>query len=131
MKNKTEMLENGNLLITVPLDLRSRGNGKTIAFDGEETEDAGRRAFLMAVARGRAWQRLVDEGRVSGIHELAQAIGHDHSYVSRIMRLASLSPRVIDKVIGGGELPPTLNATRARKTIPLLWEEQEREFLAE
>ena len=61
----------------------------------------------------------------------AQAIGHDHSYVSRIMRLATISPRVIEQVINGGDLPPTLSATRARKTIPLLWEEQEREFLAE
>ena len=131
MKAKTEMLENGNLLVTIPMDLKNRGNGKTIAFDGEDADEAGRQAFLLAVARGRVWQRLVDDGRVSGIHELAQAIGHDHSYVSRIMRLATLAPAVIERVIASQELPPGLNASRARKSVPLLWKEQLREFLGE
>ena len=131
MKLKTEMLENGNLLVTIPMDLKARGGGRKIAFEGEETEDAGRTAFLLAVARGRAWQRLLDEGRVSGIHALAQAIGHDHNYVSRIMRLATLSPRVVERVIASNELPPGLGVARARKAIPLLWEAQEREFLGE
>ena len=37
--------------------------------------EPGRKAFLLAVARGRAWQRLVDEGRVRDIHALAKAVG--------------------------------------------------------
>ncbi len=131
MKAKTEMLENGNLLVTIPMDLKNRGNGKTIAFDGEDADDAGRKAFLMAVARGRRWQRLVDEGKVHDIRELAQAIGRDNSYVSRIMRLATLSPRIIEAIVDGAEMPPTLNVARARKAIPLLWEEQELEFRTE
>jgi hypothetical protein len=63
------MLENGNLLVTIPMDLKDRGNGKTIAFDGEDADEAGRTAFLLAVARGRAWQRLVDDGRVRKVHD--------------------------------------------------------------
>ena len=42
MKAKTEMLENGNLLGIIPMDLKNRGNGKTIAFDGEDTDEARR-----------------------------------------------------------------------------------------
>lgn len=68
----------------------------------------------------RAWQRLVDEGHLSGIHELAQAIGHDHSYVSRIMRLATLSPRFVEAIVDGAEMPTTLSVARARKAFPLL-----------
>lgn len=131
MKTKTEMLENGNLKVTVPIDLRVRNGGKTLAVDGEAPEDTGRKAFLLAVARGRAWQRLVDEGRVRDIHALAKAIGRDHSYVSRIMRLATLAPAVIERVIASQELLPGLNASRARKSVPLLWKEQLREFLGE
>ena len=76
-------------------------------------------------------QFLVADGRVSGNHELAQTIGHDHSYVSRIMRLATLSPRIVEAIVDGAAMPTTLNVARARKAIPLLWEEQKREFLAE
>ncbi len=128
MKTTTEMLPNGNLLVTVPLSLRCSGNGKQILLPDGVDESGSREAFLMAVARGRRWQRLVDEGKVSDIRELAQAIGRDNSYVSRIMRLASLAPQIIESVINGS-LPPTLSATRARKAIPVLWEEQLKEFM--
>ena len=46
------------------------------------------------------------------------------------MRLATISPRVIEQVINGGDLPPTLSATRA-EDHSAVWEEQEQEFLAE
>ena len=131
MKTTTEMLENGNLKVTVPIDLRVRNGGKSLAVEGEETEDTGRKAFLLAVARGRAWQRLVDEGRVRDIHALAKAVGRDHSYVSRIMRLATLAPAIVERAIASKELPPGLNTSLARKSIPLLWKEQLREFLGE
>ena len=131
MKTKTEMLENGNLKVTVPIDLRVRNGGKSLAVDGEASEDAGRKAFLLAVARGRAWQRLVDEGRVRDIHALAKAVGRDHSYVSRIMRLPTLAPAIVERAIASKELPPGLNTSLARKSIPLLWKEQLREFLGE
>ncbi len=48
----------------------------------------------------------MDEGRVRDIHALAKAIGRDHSYVSHIMRLATLAPAVIERVIASQELPP-------------------------
>jgi hypothetical protein len=93
----------------------------------------GRAAHCLILEGCAAFDRqyLVADGRVCGIHELAQAIGHDHSYVSRIMRLATLAPAVIERVIASQELPPGLNASRARKSVPLLWKEQLREFLGE
>ena len=45
-----------------------------------------RTAFLMAVARGRKWQRDIDEGKVRDIKELTEILQLDHSYVSRILR---------------------------------------------
>ena len=131
MKAKSEMLENGNLLVTIPMDLKNRGQRE----DNRLRRRGRRRGRAAGLPSGRdegpRWQRLVDEGRVSGIHELAQAIGNDHSYVSRIMRLATLSPRIVEAIVDGRAMPPTLNVARARKAIPLLWNEQEREFRTE
>ena len=50
-----------------------------------------RTAFLMAVARGRKWQRDIDEGKVRDIKELTEILSLDQSYVSRILRLAHLA----------------------------------------
>ena len=46
----------------------------------------------MAVARGRKWQRDIDEGKVRDIKELTEILQLDHSYVSRVLRLAHLAP---------------------------------------
>lgn len=128
MKTMTEMLPNGNLLVMVPINLRNRGNGKEIFLPDGVSENDSRMAFLTAVARGRRWQQLIDDGKVSDIRELARLIGRDNSYVSRIIRLTTLAPQIIESVING-ELPPTLNAARARKTISWHWNEQVKEFL--
>ena len=62
--------------------------------------------------------------------ELADALGIDRSRVSRTLRLAMLSPRVVNRIVTG-DIPPTLTVLRLRESIPLDWEEQERELLGE
>ena len=51
---------------------------------------------LLAVARGRKWQRDIDEGKVRDIKELTEILQLDHSYVSRVLRLAHLAQPLID-----------------------------------
>ena len=119
----TELLPNGNLHVSVPLSVKQRGNGKQIIVPGEDAADPGRQAFLLAVARGRRWQQLIDEGRVDNIKTLAAAIGRDISYVARIIRLSMLAPEIIGRVIDGGYFTG-MSVDLARRSIPDLWSEQ-------
>ena len=119
----TELLPNGNLHVSVPLSVKPCGNGKQIIVPGEENADHGRRAFLLALARGRRWQQLIDDGKVENIKALAAAIGRDLSYVARIIRLSLLAPEIIEKVIAGDYFAG-LSASLARRAIPDLWSEQ-------
>ncbi len=43
---------------------------------------------------------------------------------------AIFSPEVVNRVVSD-DIPPTLTAMRLRESIPLDWEEQERELLGE
>lgn len=124
---ETSILPNGNLLVTIPIDLRDRGNSKLIVTPDGEQSGNSRNSFLMAVARGFRWQKAMDTGAIKSIAELASLVGRDKSYVSRIIRLADLAPEVIERVIKDG-LPPGLTISRTRKSIPNLWEEQMKEF---
>ena len=81
-------------------------------------------------ARAWSWQRAIDEGRYANGKELADALGIDRSRVSRTLRLAMFSPRVVNRIVTG-DIPPTLTVLRLRESIPLDWEEQERELLGE
>ena len=89
-----------------------------------------RTAFLMAVARGRKWQRDIDEGKVRDIKELTEILSLDQSYVSRILRLAHLAPPLIKRVING-TIPENLCISRVRNSISNNWDDQLQEFRVE
>ena len=124
MKTVTaELLPNGNLLVSVPLQVKQNGNGTRIIAPEEEDTDRSRQAFLLAVARGRRWQQLIDEGKVESIKALATLVGRDASYVARITRLSLVAPEIIERVIDG-ECIDGLSVGLARRPIPVLWSEQ-------
>ena len=125
----TERLENGNIKLTIAVDLQFIGNGKRIVQpDGSEQQDSVREILLTAIARGRRWQSYIDDGTVATVKEIAELIGCNESYVARIMRLSLMSPSIIRKIIAG-DYPPGLTINRARKSLPLIWTEQEKILL--
>jgi ParB-like chromosome segregation protein Spo0J len=125
----TERLENGNIKLTIAVDLQFIGNGKRIVQpDGSEQQDSVRKILLTAIARGRRWQSYIDDGTVATVKEIAERIGCNESYVARLMRLSLISPSIIRKIIAG-DYPPGLTINRARKSLPLIWTEQEKILL--
>ena len=127
MKIRTEKLENGNLRVHLPVVLRCRGGHRRIVpLDGDEPAREAPLATMLA--RAWSWQRAIDEGRYANGKELAAALGIDRSRVSRTLRLATLSPEIVHRIVSG-DIPTTLNDRRLRESIPLDWDEQERELL--
>lgn len=120
---KTELMPNGNIFVSVPMHLKSRGSYKQIIVPGEENDDPSREAFLMAIARGRRWQKLLDEGVVENINQLADTIERNASYVARIIRISALAPELIERSIAGEHLEK-LTVRLGRKALPYLWSEQ-------
>ena len=129
MRSRTERLENGSLRVHLPVALRCQGGRRRIVpLDGDEP--AQETSLATMLARAWAWQKAIDEGRYANGKELADALGIDRSRVSRTLRLAMLSPRVVHRIVSG-DIPPTLTAMRLRESIPREWGEQERELLGE
>lgn len=128
---KTERLGNGNLLVTVPVTFKWRnvGNGRVIINPNGALVDQRREAILLAVARGRRWIQLLDEGSVGSIREIAAKIGREASYVARVIRLSLLAPIIIESVIKG-EYPDGFSTNSARKALPELWKDQIEQFMS-
>lgn len=124
MKRTVERLENGNLRVTVAFCFRNRNNNRKIVVDGEEDIPASTSDTLMlAIARGRRWQRYIDEGRFKNGTELAHAIGREPGKVAWTMRLAMLAPDIIHRILSG-DIPQNLTLEKLRAPLPDLWEEQ-------
>lgn len=116
-------LENGNLLITIPMVLVTCGKRKQIV--SPESDNVEVAPLVTNIARAFHWQKLIDSGQFQNIKELAAEIGVDSTCVAKTVRLALLSPQIIHKIITG-ELRPSVDA--CRESFPESWEEQEAFF---
>ena len=125
---RTERLENGNIRVTIPIVFRQTANGRRIEAADEPQENDNRQAMLMAIARGRRWQRLIDDGEVASVTELARRIGRNESYVARVIRLACLAPDIVHSIIAG-DFPPLLSLGVMKGSMPFSWEEQRKRFI--
>jgi hypothetical protein len=117
----------------VPMTLKMRG-GKTVMVlpDGSrvvaQREARVDNAMIKVIARAFRWQRLLDDGVFCSIADLAAAEKINCSYVSRILRLAFLSPTIIEKILAGKQ-PAHLTLKDLMTPFPMDWTLQERSFL--
>ena len=123
--NKVEILENGNVKITIPMSFRSCAGRKRIVTPDSETSFTD--PMITNIARAFRWQTLIDEGKFSNVHELARAIGKDDGYVSRITRLTLLSPEIIHAIIAG-TLEKDIGIEQLKQAMPLMWDDQKKMF---
>ena len=80
-------------------------------------------ALVSAVAKAYRWQEQLESGQYASLEELAAANGVDRTYVSRILRLTSLSPEIVEAILDGNE-PKGISLAKLRKKLPLIWAEQ-------
>ena len=78
---KVEILENGNVKITIPMSFRNCAGRKRIVT--QELNSNFNEPIITNLARAFCRQALIDSGKFSNVHELAGAIGKDDGYVSQ------------------------------------------------
>ena len=96
---KIEILENGNVKLTIPMSFRHCAGRKRIIVpdDSEKLVDP----LVLNLARAFRWQELIDSGTYSNAIELARAVGKDTAYVARTVRLTLLAPEIIHAILHG------------------------------
>lgn len=117
----------------IPMTFRPRG-GKTVIVLPDGSRGVVRReatidnTMIKVIARGFRWQRLLSDGTYATIEDLAAAEKINPSYVSRILRLAYLSPVVVQAILDGKH-PAWLTMKDLLRPLPSDWAEQERLLL--
>jgi len=75
------------------------------------------------LARAFKWQKMLDEGAVGSMEDLAARYGVDRSYVGRTLRMASLGPSIVEAVVVADE-PNGLSLDRLKRPFPSEWDRQ-------
>ncbi len=84
-------------------------------------------ALLKAIARARCWFEEVASGRTQSLLEIARREGLPNRYVTRVARLAFVSPTIAE-TIAGGRAPGAINLQMlmdGRVELPLDWQDRQ------
>jgi hypothetical protein len=116
-----------SLVNFVPLEMKRRGVEVKMVLDGDKTPTRVDLPLLKAVARARQWSDDLLSGRIESVDALAKREGLDKRSVRRLIRLGFLSPRIVEAIAEGRQLPDltVLSLTR-RIDLPLFWIAQEK-----
>jgi hypothetical protein len=60
---------------------------------------------LKALARARTWHEWILAGEVSGRRAIAQRLGLNERYVSRVLECAFLAPDIVEAILDGRQPP--------------------------
>ena len=131
--SQIRIADDGDIIINVPMSLRAVSGRKQIITPGPADHVGNPRltesnAAVKAIARAYSWQKMLDEGTVSSATEIAERLDVDLSYVTRILRLVNLSPKIIRRLISD-DIPDKISlGVLTSKVLASSWEEQEKQF---
>lgn len=114
--------------IEIPMTFKKRGGRKVIVLpDGSHGHPSPAatidNAMVKAIARAFRWQKLLENGTYSCLDEIAKAERIDSSFISRIIRLTSLAPDIVDAILAGKQ-PAYLTMKILMGPLPVEWERQ-------
>ena len=112
--------------VVIPLTIRKR-NGRPKILPPDDVDARNGRAqdphVLRAIARAWSWRRQLESGAVSTIQDIAVAEMVSDRFVGRMIRLAYLSPSVLETPVIPRKSPAlSLNDLMAVAELP--WAEQ-------
>ncbi len=83
--------------------------------------------LIKGICLGFRYQKMIDQTHRS-IAEVSIKENIDAGYLSRLLRLTSLSPAIIRTILKGHQPPKFYLRTLMRSDIPPLWEDQEKKY---
>ena len=116
----------GTIRVVIPLAIRKRnGRPKILPPDdiGKQDDRAQDPHVLRAIARAWKWRRQLETGAASTIQDIAAAEKVSDRFVSRVMRLAYLSPEVLEYLVIR-RVPPALSLNDLVSVTERPWSEQ-------
>ena len=120
------------LTIRIPLTLKRHGGRKLVIVpEGNGvpvcSNSGPDNTLLKALARAHRWRRMLEQGKVQSMAELAEAEKINPSYLSRIYRLTLLAPDIVETILDGRQ-PRTVQLADLIADIPDEWDRQREMF---
>ena len=122
------------LTTEIPITFRRRAGKAVIVLPNGQRAIERREALIdntmvKLIARGHRWHRKLFDGTHASIEDLAKSENISPSFVSRILRLAYLSPTLVEAILDG-KYPAHLTMKDLMEPFPMEWERQREHFFS-
>jgi site-specific DNA recombinase len=111
--------QDGLIVLREPLQIARRGSEVRLILENVGQQEQGSIPSLVrAVTQARTWTEWIVDGKVKTMRELAAMAGLNRHYASRILRMAALSPQLVDTILKGKH-SPVLTLVGVTDDLPL------------
>jgi hypothetical protein len=123
----SERSDSDIIIVNVPMTFVKRGGKRSIVVPDVPWTPAAvhqpANTIIKAIGRAFRWRRLLENGDYGTLAELAAAEKINPSYVSRVLRLTLLSPKLIEALLAG-TLNHSITIAQLMKPFDYDWSEQ-------
>lgn len=110
--------------VHVPFRFVKRGGRTEIVIPTNSTPTRKSDGTLVkALARAFRWKRLLDDGVFTSITEIAEDEKLSFTYISRVLRLSTLAPDIVEAIVDGDQ-PRSLMLAELLDGVPPCWTDQ-------
>ena len=116
----------GKHLLTVKCSFtlaRRRGELRLVLPDSSTHSNQPSSPLLKAIVMAHGWKQRIVAGQIYSIQQLASEAKLNSRYAARILRLATLSPEIVEGVIHEGPMPG-YSLSHLITSLPLNWHDQ-------
>lgn len=108
--------------VCIPFRVAKRGGRKEVQLPPGTNNRSPDYTLIKAVARAYRWRKMLEDGEIGTIAELAAQEKISPSYLTRVMRLTLLAPDIIEAILDGN--PPSVGMTELLDPMTPIWAEQ-------
>ena len=113
------------ITLHVPFRMVKRGGRKEMQMpDGATQPRRTDNTLVKVLARAFRWKRMLESVEFATIADLARQEGISRSYVTRLLGLTLLSPRIVEAILDGKRQGGSIDFL---EPVSLLWSDQEAE----
>jgi hypothetical protein len=118
------------LLKDLPIQLKRRGVEMRLVINGaQKTPDTVDPQLVRTIAKGHVWFEDWFHGRIKGYKDIVAKEGISASYAGDVIKLAFLSPAIVQDIIQGRQPEELMVSHLTRiEDIPLRWEDQVQQY---
>lgn len=120
----------GALTVAIPIRVKRYSGRKQVLLPSGVAMSAVLEAqelttLQAALAKGHRWLRMLEDGKVASLKDIAEKEQIDERYVARFVNLTTLAPDIVAAILDE-TLPENVTLADLGINPPLVWEEQRR-----